>query len=746
MKSKVKTMALSVCGGALLVFLGLFGGLYSLCVPFGLDFSPVLFWVMVLSSLLCGLLYALETSRLRLWVGLSACLFLALCVWLRWDSVFLGAQAVFHKVSLGFHQELPQILYYELPRPLTDGQLAACIDRFFLVGTPLLALWLGLWLLGRRTSLPAILTVCALPGLGLFLLREPGAVSLFALLLFLSLVALSHRGYREGSSLGGRRVLCAALPLLVVMALIRAVVPPSSYSHPVWAEDLRLRVKGAAKEWMFHSGGGDEPGVYSFPRFGSPRFDGHTVLTVRSDRPQHVLLRGWSSAVYTQYGWQGLSQEALAQLPTFAEDERPWSYPGHAVLDSGGPADGQTLQIIDIGSNTEYYYTPYFPTSMYAGATFHADSYIQRQASHYNYSFDYLDPDQVPDGATVGWDGGVYYREPDYRAFVERHYLDVPYELLGPEGVEAIRELAASVRRQTEGGYSWTSLRGQRLYTAQRVADALASFTSYDLSTPAQPLGEDFVTYFLTTSHRGYCAHYATAATLILREMGIPARFVGGYAADLPGGSEPTAIPDENAHAWVEIYVDGFGWQPVEVTPGGAFGPANDPDDPAPTASPLVSATPDESEPPESAPSPSPSPSPDAAPSDRPQSGGGETHSSFRPVLTLLLWIPALTALAGGVWLQRWLRLRRWRRQCGQTDPNAAVLALYRYLVAAERHLGRSVPPEALSLAQKAAFSQHVITAPERQTMEGFARQAHDALRHTPLVRRLWLALVWGLC
>ena len=127
----------------------------------------------------------------------------------------------------------------------------------------------------------------------------------------------------------------------------------------------------------------------------------------------------------------------------------------------------------------------------------------------------------------------------------------------------------------------------------EAVKDYFEENIPYTLKPGATPKKEDFINYFLTTNRKGYCAHFASAATLIFRQMGIPARYVEGYAfsmetvlaSDINDEKEyadyyrgysdigtsavmDVEVTDAMAHAWVEIYVEGFGWKVVEVTPG----------------------------------------------------------------------------------------------------------------------------------------------------------------------------------
>ena len=133
--------------------------------------------------------------------------------------------------------------------------------------------------------------------------------------------------------------------------------------------------------------------------------------------------------------------------------------------------------------------------------------------------------------------------------------------------------------------------------TEEEIAAQIVSYFDDNYSYTLRPgfyIGNpDYITHFLLQSKKGYCAHFASAATMLFRQMGIPARYVEGYAfsyynvveegtlvegaeySDYYEGYAPIGetalieleIPDAYAHAWVEIYVDGKGWIVVDPTP-----------------------------------------------------------------------------------------------------------------------------------------------------------------------------------
>lgn len=156
-------------------------------------------------------------------------------------------------------------------------------------------------------------------------------------------------------------------------------------------------------------------------------------------------------------------------------------------------------------------------------------------------------------------------------------YLDVP-----PSCRRAVARICE------EAGFS-----GTEAEIAAQIVSYFRDNYSYTLRPGFYFGNPDYITHFLLESKRGYCMHFASAATMLFRQMGIHARYAEGYAFSyldvLEGGSlvegaeyddyydgyaplGETAlveieIPDSYAHAWVEIYVEGQGWIVVDPTP-----------------------------------------------------------------------------------------------------------------------------------------------------------------------------------
>ncbi|MBR1585330.1 MAG: hypothetical protein IJ662_07320, partial [Clostridia bacterium] len=140
---------------------------------------------------------------------------------------------------------------------------------------------------------------------------------------------------------------------------------------------------------------------------------------------------------------------------------------------------------------------------------------------------------------------------------------------------------------------------------AMNLMNYLRANYNYALEVRNPPDGVDFAAWFLIGEKQGYCTYFATALTVMCRIQGIPARYVTGYVA-APDENGVAVVTGREAHAWTEIYLNGFGWLAIDGTPRIA---GNNPDDPAQgneelPPPPDTMATPE----PEGGPTPTPAP------------------------------------------------------------------------------------------------------------------------------------------
>ncbi|HSC92426.1 MAG TPA: transglutaminaseTgpA domain-containing protein [Gaiellaceae bacterium] len=91
---------------------------------------------------------------------------------------------------------------------------------------------------------------------------------------------------------------------------------------------------------------------------------------------------------------------------------------------------------------------------------------------------------------------------------------------------------------------------------------------TYEESPPRLRSGAAPLVDFVERTKSGYCQHYAGAMALMLRYLGIPARVAVGFTS---GKFEPEkrrwTVSDHDAHAWVEVWFNGWGWLPFDPTP-----------------------------------------------------------------------------------------------------------------------------------------------------------------------------------
>jgi len=140
--------------------------------------------------------------------------------------------------------------------------------------------------------------------------------------------------------------------------------------------------------------------------------------------------------------------------------------------------------------------------------------------------------------------------DPDW---VQERYLQLP------EIPERIRELAGDI--VADAG-------AMTRYDQARAIESYLRQFPYDLTLAPPPLDQDVVDYFLFDAQRGFCDYSATAMTVLLRSIGIAARYASGFHTGTFDHEIGAWVVQENdAHAWTEVYFPGYGWITFEPTP-----------------------------------------------------------------------------------------------------------------------------------------------------------------------------------
>ena len=738
-------------GGFLICFLSLYGdGDLSPRLAGPLDQCAAQAGGFLLAAVVFALTSLLAWSLPRRYRGAAAgglAALWALLLFLGRKTALRGAGLTLHAISVLFSRRVSWGRVFPYDSHVTAAQEGEAVRLFLLLALAGLALALG-WAVvrARRWWIAALLTLPPLlPGLLADL--YPHWFAFMALCACWCAMLLTDLCKWAAPDRRGGLALVVLPCVAAALALITLAFPREGYTRPPWALELESDLYSAVNRLSDYFSQFDGPFRSTVTYVGSAEeadlasagplnYAGRTVLRVSSDYAGRMYLRGSSLAVYQDGVWMALPQGTYEEYcPPDGHAPVPLYFPATQAQDS--PV--YTVTVDNVGAVGSCVYVPYFPTPQVSddtGALPVEDAYFARKQGQWVHTLSFMDLPEPQSASTLrntftgGWNGAAFGGYPD---FVYRHYLDVPEELQEP--------LKSFYYDHAGSPFS-------TMMAVDRVVSVLAECCEYDINAPAAPEGVDPVLYFLTESRRGYCMHYASAAALLLRSLGIPARYVSGFTVQsLPG--RQAAVPDRAAHAWVEVWADGFGWYPVEVTPAAAFTWYEQGADPDELPSPSAAA----SEEPTDTPPPSHTPEEPSAQPDAPQPsanlpgvlpGGGPGGG----LTTLFAALKALAAIAGVsalLWLGQYLPKRRRAGTLASPDRNRAALACYGYLCRMERWGGR-IDGRAVELAQKARFSQHTLTGEELDELRALADRERTRLcvALDPLPR-LAFRYLWGM-
>jgi len=643
--------------------------------------------------------FLLQANRLQLLAVCTAASLAAACSMLipRLGVSALGAALVWAGLGFWMRQDLLASLWaviYEVTASYAEcysgvavlGQAGSSQPALMMLALPLC--WITAWVICREGNALFLLLLCA-PVLILCLIIVDIAPVLWLVVLSFALLVLlmSHSVRERNGKEGCRLAWWLILPAVILVTAITVLWPPADYTRADWAQELQqLAEEGLQPETLREMTETLVPDQTSWSRelrrvdlsrLGPKAMTGQAVLDSRMGRSRYYL-RSLSLAVYEDNIWS-------------AADGDGQSFSSQVVLPAQNALETDTLEISTLRKE-ELLYTAYYPAALPDSAVPVEDAYIKNGGGLRNYTILYRH-----DGA---------FTDPEYDTYVNQTYLQVPQQLR-----EALQVVLA------ENGWDQTS-------SPEELAALVKNSAVYDLNTPRIPAGEDFVLYFLREGRRGYCVHFATATVMLLRTMGIPARYVTGYSVSGPAGQWVT-VTEDDAHAWVEYYVNGTGWIPLDPTPlAGETEPVSPESQTG--AQTQTSPVPEQ---PENVPEPEEQPQlQESAPSGTAARSGGNHWN----------WLWVLPAGVLVIVLRYVIGLHRKRDRCMRGHPNRRAMACWRWLVQLARKEGTSVEEELICLAEKARFSQHTLTEQELQQLQTALEQRIVRLKQYPAGKQIW--------
>ncbi len=383
---------------------------------------------------------------------------------------------------------------------------------------------------------------------------------------------MGDRGAPSTASLAGALalVLCIALALLVVLPQPRAAqglfLPSALSSYLPLGSSAGSGPGSLHQSEPSHLGEpGGHAGVSGYVGFAGA-FNtadrgslGNTVIMrVRADRPGYFL-----GMTYDTWSGQVWSETRLDRRSRTVHGPSPFAVPSTDVNGRRGPLNIQTFYVEQ--PLPSLIFSTAQPTEVYIAAKSLVVSNNAELRSTAPMTpgtvYTVISQDDEVSPSTLATD-----RAPIPASLASSPEMRNALQL--PHSYTRVRRLARSIVRRAHAS--------SREGIVAALEAWMGSHTRYSTDIPPLAPGEDAVNEFLFGNRLGYCEQISTSLTVMLRTLGIPAREAVGY---VPGPFDPFSglyeIQAKDAHAWVQVYFPGYGWQSFDPTTDVPLAPEN---------------------------------------------------------------------------------------------------------------------------------------------------------------------------
>lgn len=497
---------------------------------------------------------------------------------------------------------------------------------------------------------------------------------------------------------------CAVI-LAVLITVLAVINPVADYERPKWQDNMLNTVQTLTGMKTYNGSGkissalaevgNNVSSEVDFSNAGALKQTGTKVMTVTSSTDGRIYLKSMAYANYENNKWSVLTDEQANDYPQDFQ----------AFIMTANYQERSTVTI-DTVNKESIVYTPYYLASINDTFSPVCDVLVSNSDKATNYSMSVMPYSESElDNFSMAFSSPVY----DYDNFVKSYYLKLPYDTK-----------LAMLKIAEENNLTGVSTQN----IPQAVKQFVSHSASYSLNTQKVPDGRDVAEWFLNDAETGYCMHFANATAVMLRALGVPARYVTGYCANVVDGK--ATVTSDNAHAWVEYFDERIGWIPLDATSS---------DFEVPQATESVQTT-----------TQAQTTSPTVQPTTQAQNTKPvktEVKAKISTPAIIVIIILLIIALA----ILRIILIRYYRKYSfTHKDYKSRVICIYRYLNKLSVHSKVRIPKKIENICTKAKFSTHNISDEEYKIVLNYVLTFRNkTIGKMPIVKKLYCIIILGI-